>query len=122
VVPNDGFGQLDVALLEQAIAAARLNAITQVLTQSGVANSATESGRIARNHGVIAGRFHAVTWRAPNAYAVRRSVGRLENWESFVAVRIGLRAAVRQALNLGLDRAQGTARADVRVVAAVSSP
>ena len=46
--------------------------------------------------------LHAATWTAANAYDVRPGAQRFENWETFVAGRVGLRAAVRYALELGL--------------------
>jgi selenocysteine lyase/cysteine desulfurase len=47
--------------------------------------------------------LHAATWTAPDTYAVRPDARRFEAWESSVAARLGLGAAVDYALHWGLD-------------------
>lgn len=47
--------------------------------------------------------LHAATWTDARSFAIRPDARRFENWESYVAGRVGLRAAVRYALALGLD-------------------
>jgi cysteine desulfurase/selenocysteine lyase len=58
--------------------------------------------------------LHAATWTDARSYEIRPDARRFENWESFVAGRVGLRAAVRYALELGLEpiRARVTMLAD----------
>lgn len=46
---------------------------------------------------------HAATWVAPDRYELRPDARRFENWESNVAARMGLGAAVDYALDWGLD-------------------
>jgi len=48
--------------------------------------------------------LHAATWTEARAFELRPDARRFENWESFVAGRVGLRAAVRYALKVGLGR------------------
>lgn len=50
--------------------------------------------------------MRAATWTDARSFELRPDARRFENWESFVAGRVGLRAAVRYALELGLDRIQ----------------
>ena len=47
--------------------------------------------------------LHAATWTDARSYEIRPDARRFENWESFVAGRVGLRAAVRYALEVGLE-------------------
>jgi selenocysteine lyase/cysteine desulfurase len=58
--------------------------------------------------------LHAATWTDARTFELRPDARRFENWESFVAGRVGLRAAVRYALELGLEpiRARVTMLAD----------
>lgn len=46
---------------------------------------------------------HAATWVASDRIEVRNDARRFENWESYVAGKLGLGAAVDLALDLGLD-------------------
>lgn len=46
--------------------------------------------------------LHAAEWTGPGSYEIRPDARRFENWESFVAGRLGLGAAIDYALALGL--------------------
>lgn len=46
--------------------------------------------------------LHAATWTSANTYEIRKDARRFENWESFVAGRLGLGAAVDYAMSFGL--------------------
>jgi cysteine desulfurase/selenocysteine lyase len=58
--------------------------------------------------------LHAAEWTAADAYQVRKDARRFENWEGFIAGRIGLGVAVDYALGWGLEeiRLRVTALAD----------
>jgi selenocysteine lyase/cysteine desulfurase len=58
--------------------------------------------------------LHAATWTDARSFELRPDARRFENWESYVAGRVGLRAAVRYALEVGLApiRARVTALAE----------
>lgn len=47
--------------------------------------------------------LHAAAWTAPGEFTVRPDARRFENWECFVAGKIGLGVAVDQARALGLE-------------------
>jgi cysteine desulfurase / selenocysteine lyase len=47
--------------------------------------------------------LRAATWNTSQSYEIRRDARRFENWESFVAGRIGLGVAVDYALEWGLE-------------------
>jgi cysteine desulfurase/selenocysteine lyase len=46
---------------------------------------------------------HAAEWQEEGGYRIRDDARRFENWESYVAGKLGLGAAVDYALELGLD-------------------
>ena len=47
--------------------------------------------------------LHAAEWTAPDRYEVRPDARRFENWESNVAAKLGLGAAIDYALEWGID-------------------
>ncbi len=51
---------------------------------------------------------HAATWVAADQIEIRGDARRFENWESYVAGKLGLGAAIDLALELGLDRIWAT--------------
>ncbi len=46
--------------------------------------------------------LHAAAWTAPDSYEIEPSAKRFENWEYYVAGRLGLGAAIEYALDLGM--------------------
>lgn len=47
--------------------------------------------------------LHSAVWTAPDAYTMRADARRYENWENYVAGKVGLGVAVEHALGWGLD-------------------
>lgn len=47
--------------------------------------------------------LHAATWTSTQGYEIRRDARRFENWESYIAGRLGLAAAAEYALAIGLE-------------------
>lgn len=54
--------------------------------------------------------LHAARWVARDRFEIRADARRFENWESYVAGRLGMGAAADYALALGLDRIWATLR------------
>lgn len=54
--------------------------------------------------------LHAATWTGADTYELRPDARRFENWESYVAGRLGLGAAVDYALAIGTNRIQAMVR------------
>lgn len=52
--------------------------------------------------------LHAATWTGPESYELAAGAKRFENWESFVAGRLGLAKAMQYALKLGLPAIENT--------------
>jgi cysteine desulfurase / selenocysteine lyase len=46
--------------------------------------------------------LHAATWTGPDSYELAPDATRFENWESYVAGRLGLSAAVKYAIEIGI--------------------
>lgn len=55
--------------------------------------------------------LHAATWTGPDSYTLRADARRFETWEKNYAAQLGLRAALRYALDLGLDTIQNVVQA-----------
>jgi len=51
---------------------------------------------------------HAATWTARDTIEIRRDARRFENWESYVAGKLGMRAAIDYGLQLDLERIWAT--------------
>jgi len=47
--------------------------------------------------------LHAATWTGPDTYTLRADARRFETWEKNYAAQLGMRAAIRYALDLGLE-------------------
>jgi cysteine desulfurase/selenocysteine lyase len=52
--------------------------------------------------------LHAASWVARDRYEIRGDARRFENWESSIAVKLGMGRAIDYALDLGLDRIWAT--------------
>lgn len=109
MVPYDDQGQIDLNALQNMMdPRVKLIASTHVPTNGGLVNPAAAVGAIVRKS--VLERLmppfldlRAATWTTMNTFEIRGDARRLENWESYVAGRIGLGVAVDYALGWGLE-------------------
>src|SRR5215831_16013563 len=110
VVPNDEYGQLDLAALDRAAGErTRLIGVSHVPTSGGLVQPAAAIGRIARGCGALyrldpfVAEIGSATWDGRQGFTWAPGAGRFASWEHSYVNVLGLGAAVRQALALGLD-------------------
>ena len=109
VVPNDEYGQLDVAALER-LAGERtaLIGVSHVPTSGGLVQPAEQIGRIARGCGALekldpfVTEIGSATWDGHQGFTWADGARRFDTWEHSYVNVLGLGAAVHQALGLGL--------------------
>ncbi len=162
MIPNDEWGQVDIAKLEAAIDDhVKLISMVHIPTNSGLVNPVKKVGAIANAYQIpflldacqsvgqvpvnvqdigcdmlsVTGRkymrgprgtgflyvnkemitklsppfldLHSAHWHTPESYVIRKDAKRFENWETNLAAKLGLGAAVSYARQWGMDRISG---------------